>query len=179
MTPCAPASKRAGGAFHGDLGEVAGPDQVGVQIGAVERGEDGDRKDARRAARRALDRGADDLRVAVDRQEIEVVVRDAAHGGLDRGADVEQLHVEEDALALFVLQLIGEREAAAGQHPQPDLVEADGIAEPRRQGRGPGPHSARQGRRSGDHLRSWRSPFPGSGRVDPKGTGCQGATWRC
>ena len=63
------------------------------------------------------------------RQEIQIEPRNAAHGGLDRGPDVEQLHVQEDALALFLLQFVGQGQAPAGQHPQPDLVKAGGIAD--------------------------------------------------
>jgi hypothetical protein len=75
-------------------------------------------------------RGAHNMRVAVHGQEIEIELREAAHRRLDRGGDVEELHVEEDALAMLGLELVRQREAAARQHPEPDLVERDGLVEP-------------------------------------------------
>lgn len=47
-----------------------------------------------------------------------------AHGGFDGRPDVKKLQIEEDARAL-VLQLHGEREAAARQHAKADLVKPD------------------------------------------------------
>ena len=66
----------------------------------------------------------------MDGQKVQIILGNPAHGSLDRGADVKELHVQKDALAVFLLQLIGEREAAAGQHAKPDFVKADGIPQP-------------------------------------------------
>ena len=74
------------------------------------------------------------MRVAMHGQEIQVELREPPHRRLDCIADIEQFHVQEDALALFLLQLVGECQAAAGEHPQPDLVEGNGVAQPLGQG---------------------------------------------
>ena len=71
--------------------------------------------------------------VAVDGQEVEVELREATHRGFHRRADVVKLHVQEDALALFLLELVGQCQPAPGQHPQPDLVEGHGVAQRLRQ----------------------------------------------
>lgn len=62
-------------------------------------------------------------------QEIQIELRDAADCRLNRGADVEKLHVQKNALAVMLFKLIGECQAAAGQHAQPDFVETDAVAQ--------------------------------------------------
>ena len=62
-------------------------------------------------------------------KKIKVIGGKAAHRCLDGGADVKKFHVKKDALAMFGLQLIGQRQTAAGQHAKTDLVEADSIAQ--------------------------------------------------
>ena len=62
-------------------------------------------------------------------QEIQIALRQPAHRRLDGGADIEQFHVEEDLLAVLVLQLLCQRKPAAGQHPQPDLVEGNRVTD--------------------------------------------------
>ena len=70
------------------------------------------------------------MRVAMHGQEIQIVLGDALDRRLDGGADVKEFHVQKDALAMFLFQLIGQRKAAAGQHAKADLVEAGGVAKP-------------------------------------------------
>ena len=103
----------AAGALEDDVGEGAVADQGGVEVGAVERGEDGDGEDAGRGVAAACGGGGDHVRVAVDGEEVGGDGGgQAAGGGGDGGADVEELHVEEDPLA-GGLELAGEVEAAA------------------------------------------------------------------
>ena len=71
------------------------------------------------------------MRVAMHSQKIQVKGRDPAHRRLDRGADVEQFHIQKDALALILFQLVGQRQTTACQHPQTDLVETDAVAKRR------------------------------------------------
>ena len=125
-----PGGKGPPGAFHDDVPHIARPDQRGVEIGAFQRCQDGDGKDLQVLARGPFLGGANHIRVAVNGQEIEVELRDTPDRRLHRRADVKELHVEEDALAVILLQLIGQRQAAAGQHAKADLVETDRIAKP-------------------------------------------------
>jgi hypothetical protein len=64
------------------------------------------------------------------RQEIEIELRQTPNAVLDGGGDVEELHVEEDALAVVLLELVGQRQAAARQHAEADLVERHRVADP-------------------------------------------------
>ena len=66
--------------------------------------------------------------VAVNGQEIEIELGKATHGGLNGGPDVEELHIEENALAALFFQLVRQRQTAARQHAKADLVERHGIA---------------------------------------------------
>ena len=118
-------------AFQRDVAQVAGFDQVGIQINAVQRGQYSDGQDFHRAL--GLCGGPDNLRVAVDGQEIKLVLRQAFDRRLDRCADVEQFHVQKDAFAVFLFQFVCQRQTAAGQHAKADLVKADGIAKTRGQ----------------------------------------------
>ena len=77
--------KGAGGAFQGDLMNVAGLDQICVQIGAVERGQDRDRQYFHAAAACTFARGPHHMRVAMDREEIQIESGKPAHRRLDRG----------------------------------------------------------------------------------------------
>ena len=110
--------------------QIAGADHARIQVRAFQRGQDRHAQDLEVRSRRAFLGRAHDMGIAMHRQEIQIKGRQPAHGGFHRGADVEQLHVQEDPLAVIPLQLVGKRQPAAGQHPQPDLVEADGIAQP-------------------------------------------------
>ena len=121
--------KRAGSAFQRDLVNVAVLDAVGVKIVAVKRGQYRDGKDFQPRSAFALLRGAHHLRVAMHGQEIKVVLRKAPHGSFDGGANVKQLHVQKDALAVFLFKLICKRQAAACQHAKANLVEACGVTD--------------------------------------------------
>ncbi len=125
-----PGLKCAGGAFQRDLAQITRADQVGIQIGAVKRGQDRDRKDPGVRSRPPLGSRAHHLWVAMHGQKIKVILHKAAHGSLDGGTDVEQFHVQKDALAVFLFQLVGEGKAATRQHAKADLVEADRIPDP-------------------------------------------------
>ncbi len=121
ITPSAPAAKARRGALGDDFADRAGADQTFVEIGAVERSQDGDSEDFQAAVAGAVTGGANDMGVAVDGEEIEIIAGDAAHGSLDRGTDVEELHVEKDALAVNLLELVGEGQSAAVNMPRPIL----------------------------------------------------------
>ncbi len=122
-----PGFKGAARAFRHQIGDISGFDQAGVQIAAVQRGQNRHSQDLGLAAGRAFPRGAYHMRVAMDGQKIQIELRQTAHRRLYRGTDIEQLHIKENALAVILLQLIGQREAPTGQHPQADLVEAHRI----------------------------------------------------
>ncbi len=122
--------KRPDRAFQRDVMNIAGLDQIGIQIGAIKAGEDGDGQNLRGLAGRAFFGRAHDLRIAVHRQKIKFILGKAAHGGFDRRPNIEKLHVQKDAFAAIRFQIIGQRKAAAGQHAKADLVERHGIAQP-------------------------------------------------
>ena len=128
--PVGPGHERARGALDHEVGHGALAHQARVEVGALQRGQHGDGEEPHRGAAAPLGGGAHDVRIAVDRQQVEVEPREAAHRGLDRGADVEELEVEEHPMPVLALELDGERESAAGQHPEPDLVEGHGVAQP-------------------------------------------------
>ncbi len=104
-------------------------DQRVVEIGAVKRGQDRDGEDSEVRPGGSFARGADHVGVAMHRQEIEIELGDAAHRFFDRRRDVEELHVQKDTLAMFGLEFIRQRQPAAGQHPEADLVETGRIAD--------------------------------------------------
>ena len=138
MTPSAPAAKAR--RARSSTRSARAPSRIrrGVEVGAVERGEDGDGEELRRGVAAAFGGGGDHVRVAVDGEEVGGDGGgEAAGGGGDGGADVEELHVEEDALALG-LELAGEVEAAGGEEAEADLVEADLVAEGLGEGAGGG-----------------------------------------
>ncbi len=137
ITPSAPAAKARAARSTTSVFDLAVADQRGVEVGAVERGEQGHGEDAGGGGAAAGDGGADHMRVAVDREEVGGEGGEAADRRLDGGGDVEELEVEEDPLAQG-FQLGGEIEAAGGEHAEADLVEADLRAEP-------GHHRARRG----------------------------------
>jgi len=124
-----PGLKGSGGAGGHDFGQIAGHDQSGVKVGPVKRGQDRHGKDPQPRTARALLGRANHMRVAVNGQEIQIILGNAPDRCLDRGADVKELHVKEDALAMFLLQLIGKGKSAPGQHAKADLVKAGGVAD--------------------------------------------------
>ena len=81
------------------------------------------------------DRSAHRLRVGVDGEEGHAERHDALHRAGDGVVDVEKLGVEEDLLAGH-REVAGEVDAAGIDELQPDLVEADAVAEPRHHGLG-------------------------------------------
>jgi len=118
-----PGLESARGAFGDKVGDEARTHQTGIEIVAVERCEDRHCQNLHVAARRALARGAHDMRVAMHGQEIEIELRQPAHRLFHCRADIKELHVQKDALAMFLLELIGQPQTATGQHPEADLVE--------------------------------------------------------
>ena len=66
--------------------------------------------------------------VTVHGEKVEIKLCEAAHSGFNCCADVKEFHVEKDALAVFVLQLLRERKATACEHTEADFVEAYGVA---------------------------------------------------
>ena len=65
----------------------------------------------------------------MDGQEIEIELRQTAHGIFHCGADVEQLHIQKDALAVFLFQLIGQPQSSAGQHAEANLIKGHCITQ--------------------------------------------------
>ena len=118
-----------GRSFDGDLMNVARLDHACIQIRTFQRGQDRHAENLEAGASSPLLCGMNDMRVAVNGQEIQIELCQPAHRGLDRGADVEQLHVQKDALSMFLLQFVRQGQPTSGQHAQPDLVEADGVAQ--------------------------------------------------
>ena len=70
MTPSAPAAKARRARSSDEVGEGAVADERGVEVGAVERGEDGDGEEAGRRVAAAFGGGGDHVRVAVDGEEV-------------------------------------------------------------------------------------------------------------
>ena len=68
-----------------------------------------------------------------NRQEIQIELGQTTYRLFNRGGDVKELHVEENAFALFLLQFIGQGKPASRQHPQADFIKVDGVAEARGQ----------------------------------------------
>ena len=67
--------------------------------------------------------------VAVDRQEIQIILRNAAHRVFNRRADVEKFHVQKHAFATFLFQFIRQRQTAACQHAQTNFIERNAITQ--------------------------------------------------
>ena len=127
--PIGPGIKRPPGPFLNQIGNAARFDQGGIKVGAVKRGQDRDCQYFHPRSAHAISGGLYHMRIAMHRQEIMPERRQPTHRRFDRGADVEQLHIQKNPLAVLVLQLIGQRQPAAGQHAQPDLVKVDRIAQ--------------------------------------------------
>ena len=62
-------------------------------------------------------------------QKIEIILSQPAHGIFHGGTDIKQLHVQENALAMFRLELIGQGQTAACQHAQTDFVKRHRVAD--------------------------------------------------
>ena len=67
--------------------------------------------------------------VAVHSQEVEIELGQSTHCGFNCRADVEQFHIKEDAFAVFLDQLVCQRQTTSGQHTQTDFVEVDRITD--------------------------------------------------
>ena len=116
-----PGGEGAPGALGNDVAERARDDEAGVEIGAVERGEHADGEDPGGGAAAPGHGRLDDMGIAVHGEEIRLVaVGEAAHRPRHRGPDVEELHVEEDALAAG-LQLPARSRPPSASSPSPIL----------------------------------------------------------
>ena len=147
------------GAAGNEIGGRGG-DALLAQIGSVEVGEHGDAQDAEGRAGLAGHRGAQ--RLEVERmygQERGADGGRIAGGALHRVLDVEQLHVQEHALAV-AHQLAREIEAAAHGELEPDLVETDRVSELGDQRARLLDASARRGRRSAGRVRRMPAKVP-------------------
>ena len=118
-----------GGPFDDEIADLALADQRIIEIGAIERGEQGDGEDPRRRPAPTFHGGAHDMGVSMDGEEVMAEAGETAHGAFYGGADVEQLEIEEDALAVRILELVRQRQTAAREHAEADLVETDRLAE--------------------------------------------------
>ena len=67
--------------------------------------------------------------VTVHGQKIEVKLCKPAHRCFDCRADIEQFHVQKNAFAVFLNQLVRKRQAAARQHAQTNFIKTHRIAE--------------------------------------------------
>ncbi|GEM_PF-5353510 len=70
-----PGLERAGGALHNDFRDIPLADQARIKIRPVERGKDGDRQNAGDVAPAPLHCRAHDMRIAMNGEEIEIILR--------------------------------------------------------------------------------------------------------
>ena len=110
------------------IGNVARLDHSGVQIVPVQRRQNCHCENFGARPRGTLHRGAHHMGVAVNSQEIQIKLRKAPYRGFDGRADVKKFHIQKDAFAMLLDELICQRHAAACQHSQPDFVKAHRVA---------------------------------------------------
>ena len=100
-----------------------------IKVRRPEIGEHGDAEQLELAVAPAAHRGIERLPVdGMHGEELRAGARDRSGGALDRRLDIEQLRVEEHTAP--ARRELGRERHAAGEHElEPDLVDADAVAE--------------------------------------------------